>query len=56
MIDPNMKPLKKKISITIDPDVLERLKEMSDEDARTLSSYINVVLKQHVAKADKQKE
>ena len=43
-----MKPLKEKISITIDGDVLETLKELAQTDDRSLSQYINIVLKQHV--------
>ncbi len=45
-----MKPLKEKISITIDGDVLEKLKKASEEDDRSLSQYINIVLKEHVRK------
>ena len=40
-----MKPLKEKISITIDSDLLERLKENAESDDRSLSQYINVLLK-----------
>ena len=43
-----MKPLKEKISITIDWDVLEKIKAMAEEDDRSLSQYINIVLKNHV--------
>lgn len=43
-----MKPLKEKISITIDSDLLERLREIADEDCRPLSQYINLVLKKHL--------
>ena len=35
-----MKPLKEKISITIDSDLLEKLKENADTDNRSLSQYI----------------
>lgn len=45
-----MKPLKEKISITIDNDVLERIKHKAEEDDRSLSQYINIVLKQHLKK------
>lgn len=48
-----MKPLKEKISITIDGDVLERLKEESEKDDRSLSQYINIVLKHHLTKIKK---
>ena len=43
-----MKPLKDKISITIDSDLLEKLRELADADCRPLSQYINLVLKKHV--------
>ena len=48
-----MRPLKEKISITIDSDLVERLRELSEQDERSLSQYINLVLKEHVKKADK---
>ena len=44
------KPLKEKISITVDSDVLVKLHSMADYDARNLSQYINLVLKRHVEK------
>ena len=43
-----MKPLKERISITIDSDILEKLKEKAEYDDRSLSSYINLVLKKHL--------
>ncbi len=42
-----MKPLKEKISITIDNDLLEKIREVSEIDDRSVSSYINLVLKKH---------
>ena len=39
-----MKPLKDKISITIDNDLLEKLREKAEYDDRSLSSYINLIL------------
>lgn len=47
-----MKPLKEKISITIDNDVLEKIKEKAEFDDRSLSQYINIVLKQHLKEID----
>lgn len=47
-----MKPLKEKISITIDSDLLERLRLEAEEDDRSLSQYINIVLKEHIKKID----
>lgn len=43
-----VKPLKEKISITIDNDVLAKLKEKAEYDDRSLSQYINIILKQHI--------
>ena len=43
-----MKALKEKISITIDSDVLEKIKEKAEYDDRSLSQYINLVLKRHL--------
>ena len=40
-----MKPLKEKISITIDSDLLEKLRANAEADDRSLSQYINLVLK-----------
>ena len=43
-----MKPLKDKVSITIDNDVLMKLKNYAEEDDRSLSQYINIILRKHV--------
>ena len=43
-----MKPLKEKISITIDEDLLKELRLRAEEDDRSLSQYINLVLKKHI--------
>ena len=45
-----MKPLKEKISITIDNDVLEKLKQKAEEDDRSLSQFINLILKDYLKK------
>ena len=50
-----MKPLKEKISITIDNDVLVKLKEKAEYDDRSLSQYINLILKQHIKNMDNKK-
>lgn len=43
-----MKPLKNKVSITLDEDIVQRIKELAEEDDRSFSQYINMVLKEHV--------
>ena len=44
------KPLKSKVSITLDEDVIKRIKELADADDRNFSQYINLVLKKHLDK------
>ena len=43
-----MKPLKEKISITIDADLLKDLKEEADKDERSLSQFINLILRKYI--------
>ena len=47
-----MRPLKEKISITIDADLLEKIKTRAENDDRSLSQYINIVLKEHVKQTE----
>lgn len=42
------KPLKSKVSITLDEDVIRRIRELAEEDDRNFSQYINLVLKRHL--------
>ena len=51
-----MKPLKEKISITIDNDILMNFKERVEYDDRSLSQFINLVLKQHIRNIDQNQE
>ena len=48
-----MKPLKKSISITLDDPVLEKIKVLADREDRSLSSYINLVLREHLERKKK---
>lgn len=43
-----MKPLKVKVSISLDEDIVEEIKELAEQDDRSFSQYINLVLKQHI--------
>ena len=43
-----MKPLKDKISITLDSDVVEKVKDLAEYDGRSFSQYINLVLRRHL--------
>ena len=51
-----MKPLKEKISITVDSDLLEKAKEEAEKDDRSLSQYINLVLKEHIKRMESKKD
>ena len=48
-----MKPIKTSVSITLDDPVLEEIKRLAEYDDRSLSSYINQVLKAHLEQKDK---
>lgn len=51
-----MKTLKNKVSITLDEDVIIKIKELSENDDRSFSQYINMVLKEHIVKMEKNKK
>ena len=51
-----MKPLKTKISITLDDPVLAKVKYLAELEDRSLSSYINLVLKAHLEQLEQKKE
>ena len=41
-------PGKTPVSITLDADIADRLRLLAQQDQRSLSSYINLVLKEHL--------
>ncbi len=43
-----MKPLKSKVSLTLDDPILEQVKILAEQADRSLSSYINLVLRAHL--------
>ncbi len=45
-----MKPLKKKVSITLDADLIEKVRELAEDSDRSFSQYINLVLKAYLKK------
>lgn len=51
-----MKPLKNKVSITLDENVIEKIKQLAENDDRSFSQYINMVLKEHLNKIDRATE
>ena len=47
-----MRPLKKSVSITIDSDLLEKVKIIAELDDRWFSQVVNLALKEYVRKND----
>ena len=45
-----MKPLKQRVSLTLDEDIVEKIKIMAENCDRSLSQYINLILKDHLRK------
>lgn len=45
-----MKPLKRKVSITLDDYVIDTIKEISEKDDRSFSQYVNLILKEWLLK------
>jgi len=41
--------LKKSVSITLDEDILLKAKELAEASDRSLSQYINLVLRKHIS-------
>ena len=48
-----MRPLKRKMSVTLDGDIIEIIKELAEKDGRSFSQYINIVLIDHLNRIDK---
>lgn len=42
------KPLKDKICISLDPDIVIEIKRLAEEDDRSFSSYINRILRDYL--------
>ena len=47
-----MKPLKQKISITLDEDIIKRVRILAEYCDRSLSQYINLVLRDYLKAMD----
>lgn len=47
------KPLKVKVSITLDKDIVSAVKALSEMEDRSFSQYVNLVLKRHVREKSK---
>ena len=51
-----MKPLKTKVSITLDTDLIEIIKELAEQDDRSFSQYINLIIKEYIKKQNIKKD
>lgn len=51
-----MKPLKVNISLTLDEDVLTEVRRLAEEDDRSVSQYINLVLRQHLRELEQKRQ
>lgn len=49
-----MKPLKEKVSLTLDSTILEKIRRLAEYEDRSVSSYINLVLRDHLEQKQKQ--
>jgi metal-responsive CopG/Arc/MetJ family transcriptional regulator len=50
------RPLKTKVSITLDHDVIDTIHELADQDDRNFSQFINMALKRYIAYDRKAKQ
>ena len=48
-----MRPLKAKVSITLDEELIKDVKKLAEQDDRSFSQYINVVLNRHLIEVKK---
>lgn len=48
MENENTKPLKESVSITLDADLLQELRKEALKEERSLSQFINIVLKKYI--------
>lgn len=46
------KPLKVKVSLSLDEEVVKKLRVLAEEDDRQLSSYINIILRNYLRKLE----
>ena len=51
-----MRPLKEKVSITIDENIAAEIRKMAEEDDRSFSQYVNLVLREWVKNKNLQKK
>lgn len=50
------KPYKQKVSVSLDEDVIAEIRELAENDDRSFSQYINLILKEHITRIKKCKK
>jgi len=45
--------MKQVISVSLDADIIEKIKNLAEESDRSFSQYVNLVLKEHIKKKEK---
>ncbi len=50
------KPYKVKVSVSLDEDVIEKCKYLAEDDERSFSQYINLVLRKWLKEIETNKE
>lgn len=48
-----MKPLKTKVSITLDSNLIEKVKELAEKDDRSFSQYINLIIRDYLKEKER---
>lgn len=43
-----MRPLKTKVSITLDAEIINEIKSLAEQDDRSFSQYVNLVLREYL--------
>ena len=43
-----MKPLKEKVNITLDTEIINEIKTLAEQDDRSFSQYVNLVLREYL--------
>lgn len=47
------KPYKVKVSVSLDEDVINKIRELAENDDRNFSQYINLILRKHIEDTEK---
>ena len=55
-MSPVTSPLKEKVSITLDSDVVDKITQYARMDGRNFSQYINCVLMRHICAVEKRQK